>query len=139
MRERQVSSLARAWRVEKRALTAVGLRGVLMTSKSPNPAAVLAGVGDAADGNDVGGVAHVELARPGQLAHGLEGGRHLLIEPSQDLFLGPEVVHVALDLLEVAAGDPAGVGQERGEDEDAAALEDRVGLRRRRAVGAFGP
>src|SRR4030042_1975203 len=32
----------------------------------------------------------------------------------------------------------AGVGQEVGDDEDAAALEDRVGLRRRRAVGAFG-
>src|SRR5512141_173177 len=103
-----------------------------------DPAAVPAGVGDAADGNDVSGVAHVELARPGQLADGLVGGRHLVVELDQDLVFGPEEVHVALDLLEVAAGDAAGVGQEVGDYEDAPALDDRVGLGRRRAVGALG-
>ena len=69
--------------------------------------------------------------------HREEGRGHLDVELAQHLVLLPEVVHVALHLLEVAAGDAAGVGQEVGDHEDAALLEHRVGLGRRRAVGAL--
>ena len=39
MRYRQLSSLARSWRVENRVLTAVGVRGLLM-SRRPSSATV---------------------------------------------------------------------------------------------------
>ena len=63
---------------------------------------------------------------------------HLDIELSQDLVLFPEVVHVALNLLEVTAGDAAGVGQKVGYHENAALLNNLIGIGSGRAVGALG-
>ena len=59
------------------------------------------------------------------------------IELSENLIFLPEVVHVALHLLKIAAGHATGVRQKVGDQQDAALLNLSVGFRCRRTVGAF--
>ena len=74
----------------------------------------------------------------GEIGNGMEGAGHLLVEAGEDLFPGPEEVGVALDLLEIRAGDPTRVGEEVRNHEDAALFENLVGLGSRRAIGSLG-
>ena len=67
--------------------------------------------------------------------HRPEGGRHLAVQLDQHLFAGPVVVHVALHLLEVAAGDSARVREQVRDHEHAALVEHAVRFRRGRPVG----
>ena len=95
-------------------------------------------VGDPIDRQHVGGDAVVDAMIFGVLDHVIEAGDHNVFQPLVDHFLFPEIAHAVLNPLEVAAGHPAGVRQDVGDDEDAFAFEYVVGCRRGRAVGAFG-
>src|SRR5258708_37553375 len=55
-----------------------------------------------------------------------------------DLFLFPEEGLEVLDPLEIGNDHTAGVGDHVRDDKDAALVEDRIGIRRDRGVGAFG-
>ena len=63
---------------------------------------------------------------------------HDLVQLAVDHVLAPVVAVQVLDPLEVADGDATGVAQDVGDHEDAAAEQDLVRLRRRRAVGGLG-
>src|SRR5512133_3325526 len=94
------------------------------------PASVVTRLRHSANRNGVSRITHVELLGPRQLRYGEVGGCHLKVQLAQDLVLLPEVVHVALHLFEVAAGDAAGVRQEIGDDENAARPDFSVRFRR---------
>ena len=63
---------------------------------------------------------------------------HLRLEALVHFLLFPEVAVAVLDPFEVRRRDAAGVGEDVGNDEDAALVQLLVGLGRRRAVGALG-
>ena len=70
--------------------------------------------------------------------HGLEGAIHDALQAVVDAVLGPEEALHVLDPLEVADRHAAGVAQDVGDDEDAAVVQDLVGLRGGRPVGGLG-
>ena len=92
---------------------------------------------DALHGQAVGGEPQGQLALLVQLPGLVERARDDRVEARVDLLLGPEVLLQALHPLEVRDDDPAGVGEDVGEDEDASLLEDLVGLGSDRAVRAL--
>ncbi len=59
------------------------------------------------------------------------------VEARVDLVLAPEEAGEVLHPLEVADRDAAGVGQHVGHHQHALVVQDSVGLRGGRAVGAF--
>jgi hypothetical protein len=67
----------------------------------------------------------------------VEGGGHLRVELRQHFVALPEVVRVALHLLEVAARHAARVREQVGDDEDAALAQHLVRLGGRRPVRRF--
>src|SRR6516165_9743050 len=77
-----------------------------------NPAALVTGLGHAANGDSIRRIPHVEFLAAGQFRHGDISCSHLDVELAENLVALPEIVHVALYLLEVAAGDSAGIGEE---------------------------
>ena len=97
------------------------------------------GVGDALDGQQVGGGAHVDrLPCAASSSVSSEGLDHDLLELLVDLASLQKSRLQVLDPLEVADRDAAGVAQDVRDQEDAALVEDLVGLGRRRAVGGLG-
>ncbi len=103
-----------------------------------NPPAVAASLGHAADGNDVGCIAHRQFAASRQVADGDVGGGHLHIELAQHLVQSPVIIHVALHLLEIAAGDAASIGQKIGNHKNATLVQYIIGLGSGGAIGSFG-
>ncbi len=67
----------------------------------------------------------------------MECAGHLGVELVEDFILFPEVVHVALDLFEIGAGDSTGVGKEVRDHENAAFVDDLVCFWSGWAIGAF--
>jgi hypothetical protein len=94
-------------------------------------------LGHAADADHLGGGPQRHLPVAGQLADLVVRRRHEPLEPVVDLVLGPEVRLQVLHPLEVRHGDAARVGQHVGDHAHAVALEHRVGVGGRRAVGAL--
>ena len=76
-------------------------------------------------------------SRAGQPEGLVERLVHDLLELGVDDRLAPVVAVEVLDPLEVADGHAAGVAQDVRDEEDAPVVEDRVGLRRGRAVGGL--
>ena len=64
------------------------------------------------------GVPHVEFPRFGQSQNRLESVGHDDIEFTQHLISFPKIIHIALQLLEIAAHRAPGIGQEIGDHED---------------------
>ena len=50
----------------------------------------------------------------GQAVNTVECGCHLLVKLFENLFLGPEIIHIALNLFEVTAGDPPALQRKSG-------------------------
>jgi len=102
------------------------------TASGPG-SALLAGGQDAFDGEHVGGGPEVGqvpvLEGLGQVVEGVDDdGFQFLV----DALLVPVEALAILDPLEVGDGDPAGVGEDVGEDADVAVGQDVVGVRRQR-------
>src|SRR5262245_54038657 len=95
-------------------------------------------VSDPVDRQHIGGDAVVYAVIFGVFDHVVEAGDHNVLQPLVDQVLFPEIAHTVLNPFEVAAGHPAGVRQDVGDDEDAFAFENIIGGRRGRTVGAFG-
>src|ERR1039458_8861293 len=112
-------------------------KGTVAAAAALHPAAVVAGFGHSADGNRVGRIAHGQLLTMRQFRNREVSRGHLEVELSQHLVLLPEVVHVALDLLEIAAGHATRIGQEVRNQQDAAFLDLNIGLRGCRTVGTL--
>src|ERR1019366_5321319 len=91
-----------------------------------HPAASVARLGYAPNGDGVGSIPHVQLLTASQIGDREVCRCHLQVEFSENLVLFPEVVHVALHLLEIAAGHAPGVRQEVGDEQDAAFLNLRI-------------
>ena len=101
------------------------------------PAAHLHRLVHALDRYDVSAepIVHAVLGRC--LMHGSEGAGDALVEQAVNgLFIPVEVGRV-LNLLEVADGDPAGIGEDVRENDDTPVVEDFVGLGGGRTIGAF--
>src|SRR5262245_53737789 len=92
---------------------------------------------DAADTLHEGGRAQVHAFFSGCVPHPREGPRHDLLEPGDDLGLLPEVELQSLHPLEIGDHHAAAIGEDVGDDHDAAGLEDGVRLRRGGTVGAL--
>ncbi len=90
------------------------------------------------NGDHIGGVTHEFAGLFREIGDCIKCSGHLLVEPVEHLFLGPEEVRIALHLFEIGAGDAAGVGEEIRNDEDSPFLEHRIGLRSRRTICALG-
>ena len=67
----------------------------------------------------------------------MKGRCHDIVEFTQYFLFGPEVVHVALNLFKIAAGNSAGVGQKIGNHENVSFFQNLVRFGSSRAVGAF--
>ena len=65
------------------------------------------------------------------------GSAHLLVQFLVDTFFIPSELLDVLRPLEIAHGDAAGVGENIRNDQDAAFVENLIGLRRRRSIGAL--
>src|SRR4030042_2292306 len=102
-----------------------------------NPPAVLAGLGYSRHGDGKSCVSHRQVLFLGELEDIVEGRGHLDIELPEDLVLLPVIIHIALDLFEVAAGDSPGVGQDVRDDEDAPLADRPVGVDGGRTIGPF--
>src|ERR1035437_394213 len=110
-------------------------KGTAATAEALHPAAVVAGFGHSTDGNRVGRIPHGQLLTAGEFRNREVCRGHFEVKFSQYLVLLPEVVHVALDLLEIAASHATRIGQEVGNQQNAAFLDLNVGLRGCRTVG----
>ena len=97
--------------------------------------AELDGLDYATHGQEVGGLAHVDVPLLVDGVHALERLDHDLLEAVVDLVLGPEQAVQALDPLEVGHRDATGVGQDVRDEQDAVLVEDPVRLG---GVGAVG-
>ena len=73
-----------------------------------HPASGLNCVDNAVDRDNISCVTHVQVLFLCQAVNSLESLGHGVLQLLQNFFLAPEVVHVALHLLEVAAGNAAG-------------------------------
>ena len=93
---------------------------------------------DTIDSNDQRSDAHWERLRTCQIGDGDERRGQLPIELAEHLRSRPVIVHVALHLLEVTAGDTAGVGDDVGNHEDPALDRLFLGFRCGGTVGALG-
>ena len=102
--------------------------GLLQQTGYLHPTPLPAGLGNPIDRDHVGGVPHIQILGTGQLGHVDERAGHPGVQPSQHFIFLPEIVHVALHLLEVAAGDPPRVGQKVGDHEDLAFPHDLIRL-----------
>src|SRR6185369_15936695 len=89
----------------------------------------------ALEGVGVGGGAHVGLSGLREVVDVGELGSHDAGEAFADFFDGPVVAGFVLGPLEVADRDAAGVGEDVGDDDGAAAGEHGVGLAGDGAVG----
>src|SRR6516162_3348016 len=114
-----------------------GRASLMLTAMPLHPTALLTRFRNAADGNSVCGVAHVEILAASQLGNRIVRRRHLHVELAEHFILLPEVIHVALHLLEVAAGNSAGVGQKVGEQQNVMLANLDVGFKRCRPVRAL--
>src|SRR5450756_720437 len=103
-----------------------------------HPAASVARLGHTPDRDGVGGISHVQLFTASQIGDREVCGCHLQVELPENFVFLPEVVHVALYLLEIAAGHATGIRQKVGNEQDAAFLNLSVRFRCRGPVGAFG-
>src|SRR6185503_13147375 len=92
---------------------------------------------DAADGDDVGGRAHVDLVAQRRLQHGGERLAHLRLETLVHFLLAPEVTVAVLHPLEIRRRHAGAVGENVGHDKDATLRQVLGGIGRRRAIGAF--
>src|SRR5664279_4724968 len=92
------------------------------------PAALVASLGNSPNRDSVRCVTHVQLLAPRQDRNREVGRGHLEVKLAQHFVLLPEVIHVALHLLKVAAGYSAGIGEEVGNQQNAALLYLRVGF-----------
>src|ERR1700675_2764130 len=88
----------------------------------------LVGVGHAADAFHERGGAQVHVVFLRGIPHPCERAGHDLLQAGDDLALLPEVELEPLDPLEVGDDDAARVGEDIGDDDDAAAPENRVGF-----------
>ena len=92
---------------------------------------------DALHRDPVGGHAEARRVALARVPGLLEGTSDDVVELRVHLVLAPEVLLQTLHPLEVRDDDPARVREHVGEHENASLLEDRVGARRHRAVGAL--
>lgn len=101
------------------------------------PAAKLDRFGHTVNGYDICGITHVKVLFHGQAVNTVECGCHLLVKLFENLFLGPEIIHIALNLFEVTAGDPSSVAEEIGYQVYSSFLNQLVTVGSGGAVGAF--
>jgi hypothetical protein len=90
-----------------------------------------------ADRHHVRRISHVDLFALGDLQDAVEGLGDFCVEPFEDLFLGPVVVHIVLDAFEVGDRYTAGVAQEVGDDKNIVLLENFIGFRGGGAISAL--
>src|SRR5579864_784751 len=110
----------------------------------PDPPALLwidasdrRGVGDALHGQRIGGEPHVDPLVDRRVEDLVEGARDHVVQLGVDLLLLPEEGLQVLHPLEVGDDHTARVGDDVGDQEDAALVEDGVRLGRDRRVGAL--
>jgi hypothetical protein len=83
-------------------------------------------------------LAQVHFPLPGHIADRDEGRGHFDVKFAEDFVLIPVMIGVTLNLLEITADNAPGIGDEVRDDEHVPFIDNFIGGRRRRAVGAFG-
>src|ERR1700674_2684490 len=99
--------------------------------------AKLEGAGDPVDGQHVSRNAVIHFVNSGKTHHFIEGVVHHVEEALVHFALPPEKALAVLNPFEIADGDTAGVAKNVRHGEDPLGIYNRVGLPRRRAVGAL--
>ncbi len=100
-------------------------------------AAEFVDAGDSADGEHVGGGAHVDAALPGKIQYIVKAAPHDRLEALVDQILGPEVPAAILYPLEVRDRHATGVGEDVRDNEHAVLVKNGIGRSRCRAVGSL--
>ena len=106
--------------------------------KSSHPSSRPARLNHTVNRKQIGGVAKRQAAVFGDVVHGAKCRRETAVEPFEYLIAAPVVIGRPLHLLEIAASDAPRVGQDIGNEENAAIIEGGVSARCRWAVGPFG-
>src|SRR5690349_4616074 len=93
--------------------------------------------GDTADGESHSGGARRDVVLAHGVEHFVEGADNDSLQAKIHLLGIPEQAFLVLDPLEIADGDAAGVGENIGQDSDAAARENFVRVRRGGTIRGF--
>ena len=93
--------------------------------------------GDAPDARDISGQTQIHVFALGDCPNLVGRVDHDFLQTRVDFIGGPEILVAALHPLEIAHRDAARVGQNVGHDSCAVCAQNRVSVRRCRAVGGF--